>query len=66
MLPVSRLAPIGKPSSATRIAVWSGRWRYAQWIVQSRPRIVPPRQTYQATSQGISAHGAKRGSIHGA
>ena len=35
MLPVSRFAPIGKPSSATRIAVSSGRWRYAQWIVQS-------------------------------
>ena len=35
MLPVSRFAPNGKPSSATRIAVSSGRWRYAQWIVQS-------------------------------
>ena len=47
-------------------AVVSGRRRYAQWIVQSSSRIVPTRQTNQATSHGRSAHGAKSGSIHGA
>ncbi len=41
MLPVSRFAPNGKPSSATTIAVSSGRWRYAQWIVQSRSEDRP-------------------------
>ena len=41
MLPVSRFAPNGKPSRATRIAVSSGRRRYAQWIVQSRSEDRP-------------------------
>ena len=66
MLPVSRLAPNGKARTATMTAVVSGRRRYAQWIVQSRTRIVPTRHTNQATSQGRTAHGAKSGSIHGA
>ena len=66
MLPVSRLAANGKASTATMIAVVSGRRRYAQWIVQSSSRIVPTRQTNQATSHGSSAHGANSGSIHGA
>ena len=48
------------------IAVVSGRRRYAQWIVQSRSRIVPTRQRNHATSHGSTAHGAKSGSIHGA
>ena len=66
MFPVSRLAPSGNPRRATRTAVESGRRLYAQWIVQSSARIVPPRHTYHATSHGISAHGAKSGNIHGA
>ena len=66
MLPVSRLAAIGNDSRRIAIAVASGLRLYAQWIVQSRRRIAPPRQTNQATSHGRSAHGAKRGSIHGA
>ena len=65
MLPVSRFAPNGKPSSATLTAVVSGRRRYAQSIVQSSTRIVPTRQTNQATSHGRTAHGANSGSIHG-
>ena len=66
MLPVSRFAPNGKARTATMIAVVSGRRRYAQWIVHRSSRIVPTRQTNQATSHGSSAHGAKSGSIHGA
>src|SRR6478752_9626831 len=66
MLPVSRLAPNGKARTAMMIAVVSGRRRYAQWIVQSRRRMVPTRQTNHATSHGRTAHGAKSGSIHGA
>ncbi len=66
MLPVSRLAPNGNARSAKITAVVSGRWRYAQWMVQSSSRIVPPRQTNQATSHGRAAHGVNSGSIHGA
>ena len=66
MLPVSRFAPNGNARTATSTAVVSGRLLYAQWIVHSSPRIVAPRQTNQATSQGSSAHGANSGSIHGA
>jgi hypothetical protein len=66
MFPVSRLAANGKARTATITAVVSGRRRYAQWIVQSRSRIVPTRQTNHATSHGSRAHGANIGSIHGA
>ena len=66
MLPVSRLAAIGNERRSTATAVGSGRWRYAQWIVQSSRTIAAPRQMNQATSHGRSAHGANTGSIHGA
>jgi hypothetical protein len=66
MLPVSRFAPNGNASSAMRIAVSSGRRRYAQWNVHSSARIVPTRHANHATSQGSRAHGANSGSIHGA
>ncbi len=66
MFPVSRFAPKGNARTAKITAVVNGRRRYAQWIVQSRSRIVPPRQTNQATSHGRTAQGANSGSIHGA
>src|SRR6185503_1194668 len=66
ILPVSRLAPTGKARTKIITAVRSGRRRYAQSTVHSSSRIVPTRQTTQATSHGSSAHGANNGSIHGA
>ena len=65
MFPVSRFAATGNESRATTIAVGRGRDAYAQRIVHSSSRIVPPRHTNQATSHGSSAHGANSGSIHG-
>src|ERR1035437_6599412 len=54
MLPVSRLAAIGKASTVSSTAVVIGRRLYAQWMDHSRPITVAPRQVNQATLQGSS------------
>src|SRR5665811_1042191 len=65
MLPVSRLAAIGKANRTSRMAVVIGRRAYAQLMLHNSPITVAPRQKNQATSQGRTDHGTKKGSIHG-
>ena len=47
------------------MAVVIGRRVYAQWTLHSKPMIVAPRHTNQATSQGRTDQGTNMGSIHG-
>ena len=47
------------------LAVVIGRRAYAQLMLHRSPMTVAPRQKNQATSQGRTDHGTKRGSIHG-